>query len=208
MREDLHATKEGWEMHLPNHHQSPSPIPFTIFNFSHGCVTKNYLSRIAGLISIGNTMTTAIEPYDEAKIISALTDIYQLQQLLCYFPEDGPLRYAPPEGHRIDIAECERRKLSPAVVSLMKRLPYPSDPYTARTFTFLRSSTIPDYTEILDIKCGRDPFNYGMEEDLRENLLEKTELALNFSDDEDGVSMILDTDKSRYMWRNRWPQHC
>lgn len=37
-----------------------------------------------------------------------------------------------------------------------------------------------------------------MGEDVRENLLRKTGLALTFSDDEGGVSIILDTDESMY----------
>lgn len=100
IREDLHATKEGWEI---------DPRPSTNlpgFRF----ISPSLLSNLP------------YESHNEAKIVEALTEIYRLQELLCYFdPGWTSITHAPtPDGHEIDIAECGRLGLAPAVISLMQ----------------------------------------------------------------------------------------
>jgi hypothetical protein len=140
------------------------------------------------------------ESYDEDKIVSLWSEIFQLQQALEYYPSPDSIEHAPPEGHRINLDTCEKLKLSPRVISLMKRLSYPRDFDTAHDFpTFERSVAIP-YTQDDQIVFARDPdtcFSLNDEEEVNTEFLRPAEIALVVCLDEGGFHLILDTDASR-----------
>jgi hypothetical protein len=143
-------------------------------------------------------MVTAT-PYDETKIVTLLTEIYKLQQALCYYPDDSCVVYASPSGHQIDEAACEHLSLSPAVISLMKKISYPKDyEDVAYSYPFVNHSTVIVYTEAQCIVSGRDPENHGLGEALRMDLLKPTELVSTFAR-RDGVNILLNTEESTYL---------
>jgi hypothetical protein len=140
---------------------------------------------------------TPTDLYDEAKIVSLFTEIYKLQHLLCYYPDQSVI-YAPPTGHQIDEATCDRVKLSSAVISLMKKIPYPKDSEEiAYSYPFINHSTAAVYTEVECIIAGRDPENYNLGKPLRADVFKPSEIALTFAK-RDGVNIILDTNESSY----------
>jgi hypothetical protein len=141
---------------------------------------------------------TTIEPYDEAKIVSLWTEIYRLQELLCYYPESAII-YAPPSGHQIDEATCERLNISPVVISLMKKLPYPrgTSEGIAWDYPIVNNTTTAVYTEPQCIVLGRDPDNVSRGKPVRKDFIKPTQVALTLARFE-GISIILDTDESMY----------
>jgi hypothetical protein len=87
------------------------------------------------------------EAYDEATVISQITDFYKLQQLLCYFPDADSTTYPPPDGHAINEVACKHLEISPTVVSLMKKIPYPKDEDTAWQYNIVFDSLAAVYTD-------------------------------------------------------------
>jgi hypothetical protein len=135
------------------------------------------------------------EPYDETRIVSLITEIYKIQHLLSYLPDDA-IAYSPPSGHQIDGAACEQTKLAPAVISLMKKLPYPKDfDGIAYSYPFLNDTFAAVYTETECIIRGRDPENYVFDKPMRWDLLKPCEIVLTFAR-RDGVNILLDTEQS------------
>lgn len=128
---------------------SPCSTPNLSTFYPQSRVSEQMLTFVTGIarsIQRINTTTTTIEPYEEAKIVSLLTQIYDTQQLLCYFPDDSSIVYAPPEGHHIDEATCKRLNLAPAVISLMKRMPYPRDADIMKHYHLVNETRAAIYT--------------------------------------------------------------
>ena len=135
-------------------------------------------------------------PDIEARIVSLLTKIYELQQALCYYPEDSSIVYAPSSGHQIDEPTCAKFNLSPSVISLMKKMPYPRNfDGIAYSYPFANNSIAAVYTEVDCINTGRDPENHMLGEPLRMDLLKPSQLVITFARS-DGVNILLDTEDS------------
>jgi hypothetical protein len=139
-------------------------------------------------------MATAVV-YDEATIVRLWTEIYRLQEALCYYPENSII-YPPSLGHRIDKMTCEQQNLSLAAVSLMRKIPYPKDyDNLAYSYPFVNDSIAAVYTEAQCIIIGRDSESYMLGERIRKDLLKPSEVALSFAKS-NGVIILLDTDES------------
>lgn len=142
-------------------------------------------------------MATAVV-YDEATIVRLWTDIYRLQEALCYYPRNSII-YPPSSGHRIDEVTCERQNLSQAVVSLMRNIPYPKDyEDLAYSYPFVNDSIAAVYTEAQCITIGRDSEGYMLGERIRKDLLKPSEVTLTFAKS-NGVIVLLDTDESTFV---------
>ncbi|PYH41017.1 uncharacterized protein BP01DRAFT_188624 [Aspergillus saccharolyticus JOP 1030-1] len=135
-------------------------------------------------------------PYHEPTITTLITQIYHLYLQLDYI-QPHELIYPPPEtGHAINEALCAALGLAPAVISLMKRLPYFQTSSLAHDIPFTPRSQAFVYLEDEEIRGGRDPEWYGTRAPDPGFLL-PWELALTFATDE-GVHWILDTRESTF----------
>jgi hypothetical protein len=94
-------------------------------------------------------------PYDEATIVSLMTEIYTILQKLCYI-EPSHINYPTPAGHTLNQPLCASLNLSPAVISLIQKLPCPVDAETAVDFDFLLESRTVVYTNDGDLQESRD----------------------------------------------------
>jgi hypothetical protein len=72
--------------------------------------------------------------------------------------------WPPEDGHAINEALCEELRLDPAVISLMKRLPYISDCSTTKDIEFYTYSQAIVYLEDDEIRGGRDPTFFEFQE--------------------------------------------
>jgi hypothetical protein len=146
------------------------------------------------------TTMPSFEPYDESTIVSLWTEVYRLQEALAYFPASDSVIYAPPEGHAINLDLCERLQLSPAVVSLLKRLPYPKDDWIAKEWPIIQKCPAVVYTDDNALFVTRDPEKAPIivhKDEIRLDYLKPSELALTLGTADDaGTSIILDTDSS------------
>ncbi|RAK75244.1 uncharacterized protein BO72DRAFT_450006 [Aspergillus fijiensis CBS 313.89] len=137
-------------------------------------------------------------PYNEDTIVTLVGDIYRIFVQLGYMNNraDGEkeLVWPPPEGHSINEAICKELNLSPKVISLMRRLPYPVSYHIAADLPFKPWSTAFAYTEDRQIRDGRDPGRWIFDEP-RTDFLLPHEIALAGADDE-GIHLILDTQEN------------
>ncbi|KAJ5887261.1 hypothetical protein N7504_011308 [Penicillium tannophilum] len=133
----------------------------------------------------------ASSPYNEEKIITQINTVYNLLLKLSYFTPDR-INFPPEDGHIINKELCRSLHLTPAVVSLMKRIPYVIDGYHK---PIIWQSRAYEYTRDEEIRNGRDPERTDAvfdEDELRMDFLRPWELALTCWLD-DGISVILDT---------------
>ncbi|PYH77565.1 hypothetical protein BO82DRAFT_435687 [Aspergillus uvarum CBS 121591] len=137
-------------------------------------------------------------PYSEDTIVALLSDIYRIYVQLGYMNNraDGmeELAWPPPEGHSINEAICEELNLSPKVISLMRRLPYPVSIGIAANIPFMPRSTAFVYIDDRQIRDGRDPGRWTFDRPRKDFLLPH-EIALACSDDE-GIHLVLDTEEN------------
>lgn len=83
-----------------------------------------------------------------------MTDIYELLIALSYFPA-SEIIFAPPPRHEINKKLCLELKLTPEVISLMRRLPYPRGLERRPIFPF---GSVPwDQLHDENLKMDRDP---------------------------------------------------
>lgn len=140
--------------------------------------------------------------------MSLWTEVYRLQEALAYFPASDSVIYAPPEGHTINLDLCERLQLSPAVVSLLKRLPYPKDDWIAKEWPIIQECPAVVYTDENALFVTRDPEKAPImvhKDEIRLDYLRPSELALTLGTADDaGTSIILDTDSNTI----RFYEHC
>ncbi|RAH47410.1 uncharacterized protein BO95DRAFT_441231 [Aspergillus brunneoviolaceus CBS 621.78] len=149
-------------------------------------------------------------PYKEDTIVTLVSDIYRIYVQLGYMNNraDGmeELAWPPPGGHAINEAICQELNLSPKVISLMRRLPYPVSYHIAADLPFKEWSTAFAYIEDRQIRDGRDPGRWIFDEP-RTDFLLPHEIALAGADDE-GIHLILDTDeiqiRSERLIGNSW----
>lgn len=152
---------------------------------------------------------TEREPYDEAEIVSMWTEIYNIQKALDYYPPDAIIE-APPDGHAINEEQCQKLNLSPAVISLMKRLPYPreEEDEIGHHYPVLADSMALDYTNDKQIVYGRDPDNYMgcVTGEVNTEFLLPSELLLVIANQRDlGYHVVLDTATSKHPRNSLFP---
>lgn len=89
--------------------QSSSDVDFAKVNPSKMCVPTTTRP-------FPTDMAPEAEPYDDDRIVSLITQIYKLQQALCYDPEADSIIYRFPSVHQIDEEACSKVGLTPTVV--------------------------------------------------------------------------------------------
>jgi hypothetical protein len=136
---------------------------------------------------------TPHSPYNEDEIVQVMKDIYHTYLKLNYIKR-WELVWPPEDGHAINEALCEELRLDPAVISLMKRLPYISDFSTTKDIEFYTYSRAMVYLEDDEIRGGRDPTFFEFQEPRLFHLLPH-ELTL-ICDGDEGSNIILDTRES------------
>ncbi|KAL2836712.1 hypothetical protein BJY01DRAFT_251822 [Aspergillus pseudoustus] len=130
-------------------------------------------------------------PYNEDEIVQLIKDIYRTYLRLNYIKR-WELVWPPKDtGHVINAALCEELGLEPAVVSLMKRIPYFYDSSTSRNVEFHEYSRAMVYLEDAEIRGGRDPDLFEIQEPRLDYLLPR-DIALICTEDQGG-NIILDT---------------
>lgn len=134
-------------------------------------------------------------PYSEDTIVNIISDIYRIYLQLNYI-SDWEVTWAPPGGHNINQTLCEELHIDPVVISLMKRLPYFRFSRTASDVEFIyRWSRAFTYLQDYEIRGGRDPDRFEIDDNPRPDFLLPHEIALTCSTDE-GCHIILDTKES------------
>jgi hypothetical protein len=134
-------------------------------------------------------------PYNEDEIVPLIKDIYRIYLQLNYIKR-WELVWPPKDtGHAINEALCEELGLNPAVVSLMKRIPYLYDALTSKRVEFYQYSRAMVYLEDDEIRGGRDPGLFEVQEPRLDHLLTH-EMALVCSDDQ-GKNIVLNLKESQ-----------
>ncbi|KAJ0416882.1 hypothetical protein BJY00DRAFT_316439 [Aspergillus carlsbadensis] len=129
-------------------------------------------------------------PYNEDEIVQLMKDIYRTYLKLNYIKR-WELVWPPAGGHAINEALCEELRLNPAVISLMKKLPYISDYSTTKDIEFYTYSRAMVYLEDDEIRGGRDPTFFEFQEPRLFHLLPH-DITL-ICDGYEGSNIILDT---------------
>ncbi|GAM86245.1 hypothetical protein ANO11243_042570 [Dothideomycetidae sp. 11243] len=139
-----------------------------------------------------NAPELADPPYDEATIVSLMTQIYESKlKLGVILP--GDVIFAPPGGHNIDLSEISNVPLDSKVTSLMKRMPLPR--YGAE-FDFVLGARPVPYLDKWHLARSRDVnrFKYNAYVDSLDNTnVRSHDLAILQEASRDGFWMILDT---------------
>lgn len=133
-------------------------------------------------------------PYNEDTIVKIINEIYNVYLQLNYAPQRG-IVFPPQGGHDINEHLCRELGLDPAVILLMKRIPYPVASGYAWEIPFAPYSRAFVYLEDDEIRAGRDPEQADMLEELRLDYLLPHEIALTCSIDE-STTWVLDTKES------------
>ncbi|KAL4880348.1 hypothetical protein BJY04DRAFT_219344 [Aspergillus karnatakaensis] len=128
-------------------------------------------------------------PYNEDEIVAPIKEIYRTYIRLNYIKR-WEIVWPPKTGHVINETLCAELNLDPAVISLMKRIPYFDDWYSAANVEFYTHSRAMVYLEDKEIRGGRDPDRFGGFDELRLDYLLPHEITLICSDDE-GSNIIL-----------------
>ncbi|PYI35706.1 hypothetical protein BP00DRAFT_442494 [Aspergillus indologenus CBS 114.80] len=130
-------------------------------------------------------------PYNENTVVTLINEIYRTYQKLNYIAADE-LIWPPAEtGHAINERLGAALHLDRAVISLMKRLPYPRTSRLAEAVPITPLSRAFVYLEDAEIRGGRDPERYGHVDELRADVLRPREIALSGFADE-GECLVLD----------------
>lgn len=140
------------------------------------------------------------EPLDADKIVCLWTKLFQLQVDLGYYPNADSISFPPPEGRTIDESVCQELGLTDEVVSLMKRLPCPSNFDEAYDTTLLCDTMAIPFDDTRWIRNSRDPercWEIGHDAPARTDAMKPTELTLLVAQDEPGYHLILDTEDSK-----------
>ncbi|KAL3489584.1 hypothetical protein BJX62DRAFT_238981 [Aspergillus germanicus] len=129
-------------------------------------------------------------PYNEDEIVQLIKDIYRTYLRLNYIKRWELVWPSEDTGHAINEALCEELGLDPAVVSLIKRIPYICDYSTTKDIEFYPDSRAMVYLEDDEIRGGRDPSLFEFQEPRLDHLLQY-DVALLCKGDE-GSNIILD----------------
>jgi hypothetical protein len=100
---------------------------------------------------------TTRTPYNEDEIAEIITNIYKVLVELCYISAEDIAWPPSAGGHVISLQLCEKLGISPTVISLMKKIPYPKDvDYASRMELFPYSNPY-CYLDAGETRSGRDP---------------------------------------------------
>ncbi|KAI8940613.1 hypothetical protein NX059_001885 [Plenodomus lindquistii] len=146
---------------------------------------------------------SAFEPFDADKIISLWTKLLKLQIDIGYYPRADSISFPPPEGRNIDETVCNELGLSSEVISLMKRLPCPSNFDEAWETTIFDESIAVPFTDSEWIVNSRDPVNRWVRP-IRQDYMNPEDIALVVDKDESGYQLILDTKANTARYFNDW----
>ncbi|PYH86100.1 hypothetical protein BO82DRAFT_397850 [Aspergillus uvarum CBS 121591] len=170
-----------WHQRNPQAPSRPAPLP----NLPEPTTSKQDKATAAAEIPIPRL------PYNETTLVTLINEIYRTYQKLNYIGPDE-LIWPPAEtGHAINERLCAELHLDPAVISLMKRLPYLRTSRLAEEVPITPLSQAFVYLEDAEIRGGRDPKRYGHVDDLRVAVLLPREIALSGFADE-GECLVLD----------------
>ncbi|KAH8807389.1 hypothetical protein F5884DRAFT_731129 [Xylogone sp. PMI_703] len=120
-----------------------------------------------------------------------MIELHEVLIKICYIPESW-VKFAPPEGHPVNVLLCEELNIDPVVISLIKRIPYieEKDPINE---TYLYPISRPFYYLLDDeLRQGRDPELADTGEDLSLNYLLPQDVAFTCGP-RDGEAIVLDT---------------
>jgi hypothetical protein len=140
-------------------------------------------------------------PFEVDKIVSLWTKLLELQVDIGYYPNDNSISFLPPEGRAVDETLCRDLRLTAEVISLLNRLPFPSNFDEAYDTTIFYESMAVPFTDDEWIRKSRDPERcFYADEDMsfRSDFLMPGELALVLAKDEPGYNLILDTRASKW----------
>ncbi|RFU23863.1 hypothetical protein B7463_g12477, partial [Scytalidium lignicola] len=132
--------------------------------------------------------------YNEYEIVGLITELFELLLKLAYFSNDQ-VTWPPQEGHKINETLCKELHLEPAVISLMKKIPYVDE----RVELFPRSfpySFLDDDNIIASRDPERIPPHEDQESDFRVNNLLPHDIALSYHWREEGLALALDTSEN------------
>lgn len=127
-------------------------------------------------------------PYNESEIVSLITEIIKLLLIFGYHAAHR-IDWAPPGGHAINETLCTELNLAPAVVSLLKRLPYADEDFESgkiRDFHLFPCSPYYNYRRDDLLRVSRTAEEKGR------HTLEPWDIALTVGFNE-GSDVILDT---------------
>lgn len=143
---------------------------------------------------------SAPEPFDAEKIISLWTKLLQFQVDIGYYESDDSISFPPTKGRAVDETVCQELGLTDEVITLMKRLPCPSNFDEAYDTTILSDSMAVPFTDSEWIRNSRDPercWFAGGDMPLRLDYMKPEDLSLVLAKDEPGCHLILDTKASQ-----------
>jgi len=155
-----------------------------------------------------NTIST---PYNEAEIVSLITELYELLVKVAYL-DNGQVTWPPfDSGHLINVDLCKQLGLDAAVISLMKKIPYvdsreqEEDDVIERPdlhgFHLFPRSMAYSFLRDDDITESRDPENLpprpGEKSELRLDYILPHDIALSHNL-RDGMTLVLDTKDSMF----------
>lgn len=143
-------------------------------------------------------------PYDGNVIVDLTTDIYKTMiSLAIMSPSD--IAFAPPEGHRLILSEVPNvdRRISPRVVSLLRRLPLPANLRVLETFELVPGTCPTRYLNEGGIYQSRDidhvNYDYKTLESLDLDNILPQDVVLTFQVDTNvGYAMVLDVEQSMF----------
>ncbi|KAJ7498085.1 hypothetical protein B0H11DRAFT_832319 [Mycena galericulata] len=102
----------------------------------------------------------AAAAYDPDEVVSLITQFYELLIEMGHWSE-GSLRYPPHTDPPVNEALATELGYSPAVISLMQRLPYSTDAASHGHERYILGRTRwADYTSEYDLREGRHPYPY------------------------------------------------
>lgn len=137
--------------------------------------------------------------YDEGEIAGLITELYELLVMLAYFSRDDIIWPPSENGHNINENLCKELDLDPAVISLMKRIPYAGSNFRS-TFDLFPDSRPYSFLDDDDIIASRDPERVpnGQQNDLRMDYLPPHDISLSEHHLEEGLPVVLDTKESMF----------
>ncbi|KAG4434584.1 hypothetical protein IFR05_009940 [Cadophora sp. M221] len=138
---------------------------------------------------------TSSTPYNEDLIVSLLTKLYNLLIEIGYLPSETVV-FPPPTGHDINVALCEALNIDPAVISLMKRIPYTNhrvNDSEQLEYPIFQGAWMYNFLQDDDTEQSRDPEWGPWSDDARREYILPHDLALTGAEDPDMEWLVLDT---------------
>ncbi|KAH6692098.1 hypothetical protein BKA61DRAFT_564725, partial [Leptodontidium sp. MPI-SDFR-AT-0119] len=141
---------------------------------------------------------TSSTPYDEELTVALLTELYNLLIKIGYLPSDSVI-FPPSTGHKINITLCEALNIDPAVISLMKRIPYTDhrvNDSEKLEYPVFQGAWMYNFLRDEDIEQSRDPERGSWSDEVRRGYILPHDLALTEAEDPDLEWLVLDTNEN------------